>query len=130
MEVAKAVRISSCIPLYFEPVKHENKYYVDGGVLRNLPSDAFPETHPILLDFEDSNMNEITNLNTFTSGVINTMLGNVCRAPLGECIHVIIPTGHISATDFDIDDDDKKILYYSGYASTKNAFRHNEINDK
>ena len=111
MEVAKAVRISSCIPLHYQ-----DKYYVDGGLIRSLPSDAFPNTKPIILEFEESNSN------SFATSVLNTMLGNVYRSPIGECIHVIIPTGHISATDFNINDDDKCLFYYAGYTSIKNAF--------
>lgn len=125
MEVAKAVRISSCIPLYFAPVKFEDKYYVDGGCLRNLPTDAFPETKPIILDFMDSvGSNEIKDLSTFTASVVNTVLHHVHVPPVDSCIRIEIPTGDVSATDFELSETNKKFLYYSGYNTTKSSLKH------
>ena len=46
MRVSKAVHISSAIPFFFEPVKHEGRLYIDGGALRNLPLDSFEEEDP------------------------------------------------------------------------------------
>lgn len=124
MEVAKAVRISSCIPLYFAPVKFEDKYYVDGGCLRNLPVDAFPETTPIILDFMDSvETNEIKDLSTFTTSVVNTILHHVHVPPVESCIRIEIPTGDVSATDFGLSETNKKFLYYSGYNTTKTSLK-------
>lgn len=122
MEVAKAVRISSCIPLYFAPVKFEDKYYVDGGCLRNLPTDAFPDTTPIILDFMDSvEHDDIKDLPSFTASVVNTILHHVHVPPVDSCIRVEIPTGDVSATDFNLSEANKKFLYYSGYNTTKSA---------
>lgn len=46
MRVAKAVRISSSIPFFFQPVEHDGELYVDGGALRSLPLDAFADFTP------------------------------------------------------------------------------------
>jgi NTE family protein len=35
--LAKAVMASSCVPTVFEPVEHEGKMLLDGGILNNLP---------------------------------------------------------------------------------------------
>ena len=124
MEVAKAVRISSCIPLYFAPVKFEDKYYVDGGCLRNLPVDAFPKTTPIIFDFMDSTeSNDIKDLSTFTASVVNTILHHVHVPPVDNCIRIEIPTGDVSATDFNLSETNKKFLYYSGYNTTKASLK-------
>lgn len=124
MEVAKAVRISSCIPLYFAPVKFEDKYYVDGGCLRNLPIDAFPETTPIVLDFMDSvERNDIKDLSTFTTSVVNTILHHVHVPSVDTCIRIEIPTGDVNATDFELSETNKKFLYYSGYNTTKTSLK-------
>lgn len=122
MEVAKAVRISSCIPLYFVPVKYNDKYYVDGGCLRNLPIDAFPNSKCIVLDFVDNNNDKkINSLYTFISAVLDTVLNNVHVPDIKDCIRIEIPTGNVSATDFNISDKDRKFLIYSGYNSVKRA---------
>ena len=41
MPISKAIRISSGIPWIFEPVLYQGNLYVDGGVLRRMPIDAF-----------------------------------------------------------------------------------------
>ena len=41
MPVSKAVRISSSIPIVFEPMEWRGHLYMDGGVLRRVPVDAF-----------------------------------------------------------------------------------------
>lgn len=33
----KVICASSCIPVLFDPVEHEGKLYIDGGILNNLP---------------------------------------------------------------------------------------------
>jgi NTE family protein len=54
MPISKAVRISSSIPLFYSAVKYDNKYYVDGAVLRNLPVYAFPNVPTIFFKFKDN----------------------------------------------------------------------------
>ena len=44
MPISKLARISSGIPWIFEPVVFEGSVYVDGGVLRRIPVDAFGAT--------------------------------------------------------------------------------------
>src|SRR5712691_2652621 len=41
LEVAQAVRMSMSIPYFFEPVKLQTSYIVDGGVLSNFPVELF-----------------------------------------------------------------------------------------
>ncbi len=38
--LAEAVRASMAVPLFYRPVKIENKYVVDGGVYNNFPADV------------------------------------------------------------------------------------------
>lgn len=40
-EVAKAVRMSMSIPLYFESIKEEGDHYADGGTVNNYPMEVF-----------------------------------------------------------------------------------------
>jgi len=49
MSIAKAVRASSSIPIFFQPVEHEGLLLVDGGCIRNLPHDAFPDDEGSML---------------------------------------------------------------------------------
>jgi predicted acylesterase/phospholipase RssA len=44
--VAFAVRCSSSIPFFFQPVRSNSSLHVDGGVISNLPSYVFAEAKP------------------------------------------------------------------------------------
>ena len=47
LAIARAVRASSAVPLLFAPVEIDGELFVDGGLLKNLPYDAFDlEGHP------------------------------------------------------------------------------------
>jgi len=50
MPVCVATRASSSIPVAFCPVAWKGKMYVDGGVLGNLPMDAFPGKRTLALE--------------------------------------------------------------------------------
>jgi len=41
MKIIDAVYMSSAIPFIFKPVKYEDSYYIDGGVIKNFPFDNF-----------------------------------------------------------------------------------------
>lgn len=41
--LSKAVMASSCIPFIFDPVKIGDNFYVDGGVLNNMPTEVLKE---------------------------------------------------------------------------------------
>lgn len=45
LSVALAMRMSASIPFFFEPVEFEGHLFVDGGLVRNLPVDAFDCVH-------------------------------------------------------------------------------------
>jgi predicted acylesterase/phospholipase RssA len=54
MPISLACRASSAIPFVFVPVQYKGQYYVDGGVLGNLPVRAFPK-EPVLEGADYSN---------------------------------------------------------------------------
>jgi len=41
LPVVQALRMSISIPIAFEPIKYDNKYFIDGGVLDNYPFECF-----------------------------------------------------------------------------------------
>ena len=80
MPVAKAVRASSSIPFFYQPVEHEGLLYVDGGCIRNLPHDAFPESKGVLaLSLREGGGGEdrvanITSFMDFSASLAETLL--------------------------------------------------------
>nr|QOI90641.1 hypothetical protein HWQ62_00510 [Pyramimonas orientalis virus] len=58
MPISKAVRIACCVPLYYSPIKYNNKYYVDSTVVNHLHIDTFPNVVKLLFNFKDARVIE------------------------------------------------------------------------
>ncbi len=72
--VARAVRASSAIPGVFNPVEHQGKMLVDGGVLDNIPVDAAREKGADIVIAVDIGEN-VTNFNI--TNVVDVMLQSI-----------------------------------------------------
>jgi NTE family protein len=140
-EVALAVRMSISIPYFFMPVRlaeaanpGSKHWVVDGGLLSNFPIryfDAPPgETPPWptfgLLLWEPTagqpRYERLRTLASMTRAMVRTMNIAHDRKALEEADLrriVKIPTGHISATDFDLTLADREWLVESGYRAAK-----------
>lgn len=117
MKVAKAIHISSCIPFMFKPVLYNNKYYVDGGCLNNLPYNAFEDKCTLAFNLKESeDSTEIKSFKQYTASLINTILKGANTKDVNENVDVIdINTGSISAINFNLTDDQKNLLKDLGY---------------
>jgi len=130
-EVALAVRSSSAIPIFFQPVTVGNNRYVDGAVLSNLPTFVFSSEKnknslggPVLafsLEGETHLPNE-WNITTFLTRLINTVMGGSTdlQTQIQPGVHrVFIPTLGIKTTDFDTMNQGKaESLMKSGHNQT------------
>jgi NTE family protein len=65
----KAIRASCSLPMYFHPVKHEDKIYIDGGVICNYPIDYFKNDieSSIGVVFKDINLSKKHDVSNFQS---------------------------------------------------------------
>ncbi|ENQ3079818.1 patatin-like phospholipase family protein [Bacillus cereus] len=135
--IAKAARMSSTIPFFFQPVKwktpkwKQSCYMLDGGVLSNYPIWIFDtpniprwptfgfhfvkdeiQAEPVLYEEPVS----------MFKGLFKTMmqahdlryLNTEARART-----IKIPTGNITSTNFNLSDEEKKWLYHSGYQAAE-----------
>lgn len=78
MSVIKAIKISTSFPFIFDPVKHNNMLYIDGGVMNNFPIEYFgyknQETLGInLTDSEEETTNEIIPVNNILNYGFNIL---------------------------------------------------------
>jgi predicted acylesterase/phospholipase RssA len=108
--VARAVRASCSIPIFFQPV---DKRYVDGGTLSNLPSFVFSHTAARrqltsrILAFVlkgDDDETKVWNTKNYLTSVVDTMIEGAqsLQLDLQPDVYVIsVPTGKVKATDFD-----------------------------
>jgi len=86
MKIIEAIKISTAVPLYFNPVKYDNKLWVDGGIVDNYPIHIFKDNLINTLGVYLTNKkiaNEINNLEDYFFNIFQTaMLGMADR-----CIH-------------------------------------------
>lgn len=58
--IITAVKASCCVPLVFEPVKFEDIYLCDGGILNNFPVDVIKSQCDELIGVNVSNIEELS----------------------------------------------------------------------
>lgn len=132
--VAEAVRASMSIPLFFEAWQFsnnnpDNHIYVDGGMMYNYPITVFDnggQPNPQTLGLFLANLGPTTPADDLTTGeffhyVRNTMdsildaqVTNFLRDPEEKSRSIIIDNLGISATNFDLTDEQKTQLFNSG----------------
>lgn len=72
VEVAPAAIASACFPFFFRPVRHDERMFVDGGLVSNLP----------VWLFDDERDDEMSHLPTFGFRLVNdTLVAKQAGAP-------------------------------------------------
>lgn len=70
MKILTALRMSFSIPIIFCPIKYNNEYYIDGGIINNLPYNIFKNPNKILC-ININNDIKINNLETYIFSIID-----------------------------------------------------------
>lgn len=137
-EIAKAVRMSTCIPLYYAPLtleyKNQTCYIVDGGLLSNFPIWIFDtDTKPQYPTFGLNLSDDFTIAEDKKNDIISYLLDVVYTSlNTNEDVYykekdfariINIPTCDVGATDFDISKNTKDQLFESGYKSAQSFLR-------
>lgn len=139
--VARAIRMSMSIPVFFEPVcidypangEKTDSYIVDGGILSNYPVWLFDcEQNPPwptfgfkLLDPGQGEPRRIDNIVDFLAAMIGTMMEAHDERYIQDANFkrtIGIPTMGVKTTEFDISREKKEILFQSGYNAAKKFF--------
>lgn len=136
-EVAKAVRMSTCVPFVFKPVElrktvnNKTKVYniVDGGVLDKLPywlidtTQAYPRTVCFTLDgggkksFLNTSVDMLKDLIASVQGIGGPKATYDNIPYVGK-----IDTSKVGFLDFNLSEDEKLYLYKSGESTAINVF--------
>jgi NTE family protein len=133
MLVSQAVRASCSIPLFFEPVKIQGAYLVDGGLLSNFPIWMYDSpgepAHPtfgFLLD-EGKDSAIINSLPKYGLALANTVrraFDSINLRPEEYANRTIrIPVGGVRATDFSLSTSRKLALIKGGHEAATNFLR-------
>ena len=117
------LRISYCIPLIYTPIKIDDMYYVDGGLIDNYCIQLFDEEIKYTLGFVVNNPNDHSNkIDTFES-YIKSILTKFINTNFNKLIKYIDNTVYIlssiSASDWKLTEDEKKELIENGYVTTQ-----------
>ena len=148
--IARAVRMSSAMPYFFQPVQLRNAatkkvhYLVDGGLLSNFPVWLFDEEQPRWPTFgfrlsapppgeqtpagimDEEREKQITGLLSYSKALIVTMLEAHDRLHVknAEAVRTIfIPTKGIRTTQFRLTPQMREHIYRSGRAAAEQFLR-------
>ncbi|MEK6698452.1 MAG: patatin-like phospholipase family protein [Nitrospirota bacterium] len=120
--IAKAVRASSAIPGVFQPVDHQGKLLVDGGVVDNIPISAAREKGAdivIAVDISENVTNfNITNMFDVMLQAVNIMFNeNVVYKKKDADVLIVPAVGDVGMLDFT----QKKRCMQAGIEATQKA---------
>lgn len=139
MPVVMAVRISTSIPIIFEPVHYAGDLWVDGGMLDNYPMRAFHRHENGRIIIPDDVLGLMLQCSAEVAGEyppINSIM-SYCSAVVDTLLHatqktyvepedwgrtIKINTGDVSIIDFKLKPEDKKKLIDAGAAAVKKYF--------
>ena len=143
LSVALAVRMSSSIPFFFNPIKLKSKqdgstcFIVDGGLLSDYPLDLVNNDHECTLGYRlvgpnKSKNNPISGVVTMLSALFNTMLTGYDNFYIDDSKFrntITIETfsthengdidKHVEATKFDLTPEDRELLHTNGRTAAK-----------
>lgn len=128
MSVITGIRMTTCFPIWFSPIEHEGKLYVDGGCIDNYPVKAVKSFFANDIDVEKNvigvylceaknSHDKIKNGEEYLLGLIKCFTyGISINCVKGyENFTIKIPLRGISIINLDISRDIKKELYDCGY---------------
>ena len=130
MKILLAIRMSISIPIIFNPVIYENKYYIDGGLIDNIPIEPFKEdmsnTLIIKLSFFKKN-NDINNFNDYLITILKCIFYNSVKNINIENNYknyniIDINTNELTNINFDFSNNNKKKIFNYGFKCTKNYY--------
>jgi NTE family protein len=138
-KIATAVRMSMSIPLFFQPWRDGNSCFVDGGMLSNFPVGVFDRTDGAeprwptfgikLSGRPDANQKptKIGGPIGLLKGMVGTMTNFHDQMYLDQPSVVdrtiFVDCGKLRATDFDLTDSDKRMLFDNGRAAAEKFLR-------
>jgi NTE family protein len=135
LEVARAVRMSMSIPVFFRPVTANGHQIVDGGLLSNFPiwlfdtdhTPAFPtfglllvapnQTAPLVPTAPDAPVRPLRSDIDFLEAIAETMMEAHDRFYVEQANYartIPVPTLGVKTTEFDIPSHQAKALFNSG----------------
>jgi NTE family protein len=120
--VISALRISMSVPIIFTPVKYEDDFYIDGGVVNNFPINHCSKNSTIGFYIKNSNINQITSIKDIITSVISITADTINSKNIKKYKKNIIEIKYneFIYTKFDIDKEQIEKLIKVGYDAASN----------
>ena len=119
IDVGKAVRASCSLPVIYEPMKYKDKFFLDGGILDNIPAKVVKELGAdkvISVKFDSDKIDEQSNAIDIIVKVTDLMSEKISDEDLASSDYVItVPTDGAGILDVSKID----YCFKSGYETTK-----------
>lgn len=125
MALIDAIRISSCIPVIFSPIKYNNKYYIDGAVASNLPINNCNKFTTLGIITKSNNVNIDSIISVFYA-TINMMVNSQLKCDDYNIITIDDDTTY-NIGNFILDKATKEKLFSYGITTAKKYIL-NQIN--
>lgn len=144
LSVAKAVQMTTAIPIFFVQVKWDNMIWIDGGSTNNCPINLFDKeidasgsvvlnkkTLGIYLQYEKERKKiyEINSIKDLLEGIESSQIDNNMEKSIlkyDKRSIIDIDTGDIGTLDLDLTEKQKKMLIDNGYNAISNFFKQRE----
>ncbi len=118
MNVIKSIRISTSVPLYFNPVIYESKLWVDGGLIDNYPISIFKNTINNVLGIylsEENSISEITNLEDYFISIISSLAEGIAQKSIYGFENNTIIIKSLNKNILDTNFSKEKIIHFINY---------------
>jgi len=132
LPVYLALRMSSCLPVIFDPIVYNDNYYIDGGLKDNFPIQLIPEEELIntagivLYPFKDKY--DIANMITikYLFHLYRTLSSEYIKDKINKykdlCKLFIVTTSNENFINYKIDENSRIELINLGYEQCKEMF--------
>lgn len=120
LEVSKAIRMSSSIPILFKPYKYEDDLYVDGGIIDPCSINFFKNSKETLaLMISGKKEREINNIKDFIINLYCCPIEKVREEAYDKPNIIIFDIKVCKSLNFEISDENIKGIIQEGYNITQ-----------
>ena len=136
MSVIDAVNISCNIPIIFNPIKIQQHYFVDGGLINNFPIDIFTSqelNNTIGIVCNNKYYHKFNNFLEYINNIIFSIITNSDSAKIklySNLATIIYLDSNDHFLDFNLNQDEIKNKINYGYQSATNFFNNKYKNLK
>lgn len=128
MKLSTLVKMTTCIPFFFKPIKYKNKYYVDGGILSMMPYLKKYKNH-LGIHIHGTQKENVDECNFFELITYYCdCLSKKSKINIVGKRMIHIHTTFMPCINFDVCNDDKLKIYKDGYYQTLEHLKKYNIN--